>query len=556
MQRRSNRARAQPLSLAEEQAERHIHAQELANLRRAMIQSLQPDIEDDTDEEPIDSDDEPAVDDDEEEKENIPPAPAWTDNCTNIITPSFTHPTGPQLLNHHLTTELQYFQQILIDHTISLIAHNTTLYAHSKGMSSTWKITKEEMWLFIAVHICMGIVSLPRLHMYWEKDWRQPFVVRNFSQHRFTELLRAFHISPPSPPASNHTVIDKVGPLITACQHSFSSSYLPEQALVVDEAMIGYKGRDKMKQYIKTKPTRWGYKVWCIAGNGYLLNFDVYRGRQQQSTHNRSIHQTVIDLVHPYRNRNHILHVDNLFSSPDLFDHLERLGVRSCGTLRPNRQGLPVGLVNAGKALEKSQTRVWQRGNLGCLALNDRRLVYFLTNHIGVLTAVSFDEPRSDGSTVTITKPKVVHEYNIHRGEADRVDQLHSNYAMGRKSMKNWPSLAWWLIDMCIVNAYRIFILQTHSTISQLDFRINLMHQLEAAYPPQAVHEQQAPAAARGRPAGAHYPILAGSYGDCVHCSDRSRARKRSRHKCDHCHVYLCIVPCFKQYHVHRHQHV
>lgn len=76
MQRRSNRARAQPLSLAEEQAERHIHAQELANLRRAMIQSLQPDIEDDTDEEPIDSDDEPAVDDDEEEKENIPPAPA------------------------------------------------------------------------------------------------------------------------------------------------------------------------------------------------------------------------------------------------------------------------------------------------------------------------------------------------------------------------------------------------------------------------------------------------------------------------------------------------
>ena len=51
--------------------------------------------------------------------------------------------------------------------------------------------------------------------------------------------------------------------------------------------------------------------------------------------------------------------------------------------------------------------------------------------------------------------------------------------------MKNWPSLAWWLIDMCIVNAYRLFTLQTHSTASQLEFRIALMEQLARAYPPQ-----------------------------------------------------------------------
>ena len=70
---------------------------------------------------------------------------------------------------------------------------------------------------------------------------------------------------------------------------------------------------------------------------------------------------------------------------------------------------------------------------------------------------ISFDQQREGGSTVTIVKPEVVHEYNRNRGGVDTVDQLKGNYAMGRKSIKNWPSLAWWLIDMCIVNAYRLF---------------------------------------------------------------------------------------------------
>jgi hypothetical protein len=61
MQRRSDRAEPDRC-LAEEQAERHIHGQKLADVRRAMIQSLQSDVEDDTDEEPTESHDEPAID--------------------------------------------------------------------------------------------------------------------------------------------------------------------------------------------------------------------------------------------------------------------------------------------------------------------------------------------------------------------------------------------------------------------------------------------------------------------------------------------------------------
>jgi predicted nucleic acid binding AN1-type Zn finger protein len=119
--------------------------------------------------------------------------------------------------------------------------------------------------------------------------------------------------------------------------------------------------------------------------------------------------------------------------------------------------------------------------------------------------------------------------------------------------MKNWPSLAWWLIDMCIVNAYHIFTLQTHSTLSQLDFRIQLMHQLAAAYPPQRDGEQQGGRRRRGRPSHPHYPTMSTTIADCARCSTQSVHRRRSKYECDHCHVHLCVTPCFKLYHAQQH---
>lgn len=31
-----------------------------------------------------------------------------------------------------------------------------------------------------------------------------------------------------------------------------------------------------MKQYIKDKRKRWGYKIWCLVSQNYLFRFEVY----------------------------------------------------------------------------------------------------------------------------------------------------------------------------------------------------------------------------------------------------------------------------------------
>ena len=549
MSRRSTRARATPLTLAEEQAGRDLVAQELLDMRRATLQSLQPDTEDESDEEPMDDGTPPSSDDDADEKENIPPPAAWSRTCTTVVSPPLSVASAVQLPTHHVSTELGFFQCMLTEQTVAAIATNTTAYAHSKGWPAGWQTSAAEIWLFIAVHIYMGIVRLPRAHMYWEDSWQQSFVVDSSGRQRYRELLRFFHIAPPTPAGTRHTVIDKVSPLLTSCEHTFSACYLPTQQMAFDEAMVGYKGRDAMKQYIRSKPTRWGYKVWCLACDGYLLSFTVYKGKQRRPSDNVSLHDTVLQLVRPYANRGHILYLDNLFTSPALLNHLHRIGVRACGTLRPNRKGVPADMQREGKELAKGATAVWQQCELGCLAWNDRQVVYLLSTHTSVDSTVSFDQQRDNDTVVTITKPKAVHDYNLHRGKVDTVDQLRGNHSLGRKSMKNWPSLAWWLIDMCIVNAFHLFTVQTHSTAAQLDFRIQLMHQLAAAYPAQRVHEQQHSPRRRGRPPRPHYPKHSSVRRDCAHCSGGRRHRVKVRTVCDHCGVHLCVDPCFKLYH-------
>ena len=52
--------------------------------------------------------------------------------------------------------------------------------------------------------------------------------------------------------------------------------------LSVNESMIRYYGRNRLKQVIKNKTIRFGYKAWvyCCA-DGLGVNFDVYQGADQ-----------------------------------------------------------------------------------------------------------------------------------------------------------------------------------------------------------------------------------------------------------------------------------
>ena len=59
---------------------------------------------------------------------------------------------------------------------------------------------------------------------------------------------------------------------------AFMSEYNTHEELSIDEAMIPFKGRLSIKQYMKDKPTKWGVKVFVLADarNGYTVRLQVY----------------------------------------------------------------------------------------------------------------------------------------------------------------------------------------------------------------------------------------------------------------------------------------
>ena len=61
---------------------------------------------------------------------------------------------------------------------------------------------------------------------------------------------------------------------------SFLNVFLFDQRFCVDESMIPYFGKHSAKQYIKGKPIKFGYKLWCLNTNfGYLIQCDPYSGK-------------------------------------------------------------------------------------------------------------------------------------------------------------------------------------------------------------------------------------------------------------------------------------
>ena len=77
----------------------------------------------------------------------------------------------------------------------------------------------------------------------------------------------------------------KVCPVITALQKSFLEANNPHRENAIDEAMIKFKGRSSLKQYLPKKPIKRGFKVWVRADshNGYLCNFEIYTGKEKST---------------------------------------------------------------------------------------------------------------------------------------------------------------------------------------------------------------------------------------------------------------------------------
>jgi hypothetical protein len=143
-----------------------------------------------------------------------------------------------------------------------------------------------------------------------------------FPVNRFLIILRYIHFTDEETAIldKNHANYDKfykIRYLFTYLVPKWREIYNPREHMSVDESMI--KGR----QFMKSKPIRWGLKNWVLAESetGYVANTELYVGksaRRQDTAHN-SPGEVVKRLVEPYNGQGRTIFMDNLFSGVDLF---------------------------------------------------------------------------------------------------------------------------------------------------------------------------------------------------------------------------------------------
>jgi hypothetical protein len=545
-ERRSERNREPRRHYADEQAY-HRFLQADDTQRQRAVREVQATIE------PSDSDEEELPDDEgassEEEakaqpnRENIA---RWSEQLHDVHPPLCSAVATPVLPSAPPPTELGYLQLFVTPSMVDTFVTNTNLYAIARGATAWVPVTTEEMWRYLGIRIRQGIVQLPELHHYWEATYRDSYIVQLMSRNRFTQLHRYFHIVPPVPRDEPQTVVEKTAPFYHQCQGLFHDYYVPGDKFAVDETMIRFEGRSKWTTVIPGKPTPIGYKIYTVAADGYLLGFRIFRGKGGYNTSQRVLHHTVVDLVKPWAGHNRTLFFDNLYTSPELCDDLLQFKIRSCGTCRINRRGMPPNVRAVKASMQKGEMKGWQRAQLGCLMWYDSKEVLFLSTHLRVDRVTSL--PAIGGRPAT-SRPTVAVDYNLNKGHVDQVDQLRSYHVVQRRGRRTWPALAWWLLDMCIINAYKLWCVEHNAKPGILTFREQLLVQIAAAYPSDRTPVQPtAPTVVHQRFVG-HWPEIHPTRRNCVHCATDRRHRERTPYQCAVCRVHLHPAPCHGAYH-------
>jgi len=409
--------------------------------------------------------------------------------------------------------------------------------------------TVAELYAFLGVHIFMGIDRLPSIEMYWNAEYQHSTITSVFSRDRFKELLGYFRVVPAPVDVAPRNPIPHVRALAEKLNQSFAAHFTPTENLSLDEAMVAYKGRSFIKQYIPSKPHKWGYKIYCLASEDYLLHFEVYEGKEVDPSVEGATYDTVIRMVQQYQHRQLVLFTDSWFTSPSLMSALKERGIRLCGSVRRNRKGMPNIPKETVNSLRKGEWIQRQKGDMSLAAWKDQKTVFVLYNHVSPRSLSSLNRWSDSGNKISIGCPQAIHDYFYHARSVDVINQLHYSYLIGRKARRCWPRLAWWLLDMCILNAFKLWSIGHHQG-SQLDFREQLMHQLleqhlagRRAAPPRSL-----PPAADAM-AKDHYLEHTDERQDCVECSHQPKNRAQTRTICHACQVHLCMGECFANYH-------
>lgn len=418
------------------------------------------------------------------------------------------------------------------------------------------------MKAFVGVHMLMSIVDMPNYKLYWSQDWivNFPPIKNILPRRRYESLCKYLHCNDTSEnPARGQVGHDRlihVRPVLDEVLHRCITMYSLHRECTVDEAMVAFRGRLGFRQYMPAKPVKFGIKIWELADaqNGYVSNFQVYTGKVAGNVERGLTSRVVKDMTENIHGKNHMVVIDNYFSSVELLQDLLKKQVYCCATTRTNRKGWP-GKLSKGCVKNPGESKIMQNGEIVALTWYDKKQVNFISSGCDPTSFTTVNRKQKDGTIRAVPCPSVVEIYGRFMNGVDRADQLRAMYPLGRRAVKWWKYLFWFLLDTCKCNAYICMVeSKNHSIVTRngqvrrrnmLEFHLALIKQLLGDFNATKRKRNQATRSPSSMSPN-HWPIKR-KKARCVQCSKQG-VRSESTVGCVQCGKCLCIS-CFRQYH-------
>lgn len=356
--------------------------------------------------------------------------------------------------------------QLLFDKaTVDNLLDQTRAYAAQEKNCPEFSIDRYELLRFLGILIVSGYHTLPEETHYWSNqlDLGVPVVSEAMSSKRFSDIKRYFHIADNSNLQEGNKAA-KVLPLYNSLNHNLVQFGIWHSSLSIDESMVPYYGRHSIKMFIRGKPIRFGYKLWCLCGpDGFPYHLQIYTGKHEQDANqplgSRVVNHMVNVIEENSATRHHQLFFDNFFTSHGLLSSLADRQMRATGTVRENRTNGATEKLMDNKEMKKKGRGHFDfvcDGRVYVMKWNDNSIVTMASNYLNhepVQTAVRRVKGQSN---VSVRQPFIVRQYNVSMGGVDLMDRLLASYRPMIRGKKWWWPLFLNALNVSIVAAWRI----------------------------------------------------------------------------------------------------
>lgn len=312
-----------------------------------------------------------------------------------------------------------------------------------------------ELDAFFGILIILGVHRSNKefLHDLWKTD-AIPLVRASMPRERFKFLLRCIRFDNDNT-REERAQSDKAAPIRDIwimLNANLQKCYQPKQCITVDEQLFPFRGRTKFTQYIPSKPSKYGIKVFwaCDASNAYPLQGQMYTGKPVGGDRQINVgEKIVLELVKRYKNSGRNVTTDNFFTSLNLQRALNSWNMTLVGTLRRNKRFLPPTMQPSKDRALLSTNFAFRDDVTICSYVPKKKKSVILLSSMHMLPVVD-ETPKA--------KPEIINYYNHTKGGVDTMDKLLTEYTVKRRTNR-WPLAFFYnMIDVSALAAKIIFV--------------------------------------------------------------------------------------------------